>query len=125
MTRAVMIAIVCSYFAASCASLPTDRSKWSPEQIKADAQDRSAVVECTQVNTPWGPQRQVKIALDRQTVPSGVLSANADCVVSIQADPAAAKAAASAFSAPASAGPTLHNCYKSGPPPGVMVCEVK
>lgn len=123
MTRILILAALL----ASCANLPGDPSKLSAEQLREIAKDRGASAACTVITTPWGPQRTVYVQMDKGTVPSGNVTMTQDCQVSITADPAAAKAAAApatSFSAPA-AGPTLHNCYRSGPPPGTLVCEVK
>lgn len=114
MTRLLILAALL----AGCANLPGDPSKLSAEQLREIAKDRGASAACTVITTPWGPQRTVYVQLDKGTVPSGSVTMTADCQVSIQADPAAAKAASGA---PAAL--TLSNCYRSGN--ATTVCEVK
>lgn len=79
---------------AGCANLPGDPSKLSADQLRELSKDRSAMVSCTTVNTPWGPQRTVYAQMDKATFPSGRIVINTDCSGLVEADPKAPTPAA-------------------------------
>lgn len=70
---------------AGCANPPVDNR--SAEQIKASAADRSIEAQCVLATTPWGPQRTVRVTVDKQSINSGLVTATPDCQITIQADP--------------------------------------
>jgi len=87
-----------------CATnFPSDRSKMSPEQIKADAADKNAAVACTVFRNAAGTASTMSANLDKLAVYSGEITVKpgSDCETVIRAEgkPAAApKPAASAAS---------------------------
>lgn len=98
MKKAAFILLVAGAIAGCTTTTPADPTKMSPEQLKALAADRSATASCSIVNSPWGRGTVTYVQLDRATVPAGEVSIGPDCVVTVRAEPAPARAAAPAAS---------------------------
>lgn len=100
MKAATLAIAACAALTACAGTIPADPTKMSAEQLRALAADRSATASCSIVNSPWGRGTVTYVQLDRATVPAGEVSIGPDCVVTVRAEPAPARAARPASSAP-------------------------
>lgn len=69
--------------AVGCAGMTMPSSSMSAEQLTALAKDKSAGVTCQEAVGPWGRGRNTVVNVDKASIPSGTVTVDAECKVTI------------------------------------------
>lgn len=79
MTRLALLLLL-----AGCNSLPIDYAKMSAEQIREVVRDKSITVQCSRINTPYGPGIMTIVGMDKGMPQNATVTVNGECQITTE-----------------------------------------